>query len=157
MKTYRDLLLERHASAQSDLDAIRKIALGNLPNSQGSSQPIDAGQPIAWVWSLLDLLLPGRRFIIGLATAWGIVLGLNAIVFQLSDTGPSTANRSRIPDPALWQLAKTERREMLSSLAADSPLPDPGSPDPTSPKPRLAPTSKPPGPRSALRTSTSSC
>lgn len=138
MKTPRDLLLERHQSAEAKLETIRAEDLARHARAS-ASQPSRQLKPSLSLASAArqfwqEALWPWRRVWLGLAFVWLVLLGLNLA----TDEGPKMASRKTLPpDPELLAALREQRRLMLE-------LSEPTAPSPAS-VPRI------PGPRSEQR------
>lgn len=127
MKTLRELLLERHRDAESDLDAIRRDVVVNClgtPSPAAPAPETGAGWSLARVIELIwgELVWPCRRAWIGLAAAWLMILVLNHAAAE----GPPLARvKSEAPSAAMITLLR-EQRELakeLTSLSAEPEAP----------------------------------
>jgi len=75
MKSPRDILLEKHRSAEPKLDALRKEVLGGLNNKETKKQSWLAHLPEN-IWR--ELISPCRKVWAGLAVVWLAILVANA-------------------------------------------------------------------------------
>ncbi|MHB8523589.1 MAG: hypothetical protein ACYDH9_22925 [Limisphaerales bacterium] len=129
MKTLRELLLERHRDAESDLDAIRRDVVMNClgtPSPAASAPETGAGWSPARVIEVLwgELVWPCRRAWIGLAAAWLMILFLN---HPAADGPPVARVKPEAPSAAMITLLR-EQRELareLTSLSAEPEAPAP--------------------------------
>jgi hypothetical protein len=140
MKTPREILFERHQSAQPKLDALRRKALSGCAEAIVSSEMsgrlgtlFSLSRVPMKLWQ--ELIWPCRRIWGGLATIWFVLLMLNLNM----DERPAVAMRTSTLTPEVL-LALREQRELLAQLLDSSPPPA------ASPAPPAAH-----GPRSELR------
>ena len=120
MKTPRQVLLERHRSAQSKLDQVRQNALAHLalPTAEMRRQ-----KSPGFLASMRALLRPLRWHLAGLSAAWLFILLLH--VSSVSITAPVMA-RQKPPSPRQILLALREnRRQLLELIEAPSAAPPP--------------------------------
>jgi hypothetical protein len=138
MKTPREILLNRHRSAEPKLDAVREAALANsFPGTeQNAIQPAEIRAPFAIrvaqvLWR--ELFLPCRGIWAGLAAVWMLILVLNM------PAGEKHGRLARVTSPPDKQVLAVlrEQREMLAQFV-----------EPMIPSPAIRP--KTPGPRGEL-------
>jgi len=139
MKTPREILFERHQSAEPRLDAIRRQVLaehlktdaadGNRQRQPSFSLPF----VLAKLWQ--ELVWPCRRFWIGVAAVWVVILALALIT--TAEAPKVAAYKPPAPNPEVL-MALREQRNLLDQLL------EPVAPPPVSSSP-------PPGPRSERR------
>jgi len=131
MKTPRDILFNRHKSADAKLDQIRHEVVSKLVSPivpQKSSLPLRA---LLKLWH--ELIWPCRRTWATLAAAWLLMLGVNV---SLSDPGQiALAN----PSPSRGMMMAWQQQErLLAELSephktrAVTPPPKPAVPQPRS-------------------------
>ncbi len=138
MKTPRELLLERHQSAEAKLKTIRADDLARharaSANQLGHQLPSSLSLASAARQFWQESIWPWRRVWLGLASVWLVLLALNLA----SDEGPKMArHKTPPPDPELMAALREQRRLMLELL------------EPSAPPPASLP--KIPGPRSEQR------
>jgi hypothetical protein len=140
MKTPREILFERHQSAQPNLDVLRRKALAECPET--TAPPEMSGRPRPWfslsrvpikLWQ--ELIWPCRRIWGGLAAVWFVLLMLNLSM----DERPAVAIKTSTLTPEVL-MALREQRELLAQLLDSAP---PAAASPTPPAAH--------GPRSELR------
>lgn len=103
MKTPRDLYLSQYRSATAEVESIRRHALlSTLP----------AGRLLWWRTVFLELYVPARPWLAGLAVAWLLILCMT-----LGGKRPSGAGATKAPD--LAQIAEQDRLIQLA-LAAET-------------------------------------
>jgi hypothetical protein len=135
MKTPREVILERHQSAEAKLKAIRVEDLAACARSaveaSGERQATLSLSAIAGrLWQ--EMFSPWRRVWAGVAVTWVVILGLGLATGDMpraASTGPRSAN------PEV--LAVLQQQEQLLSQLLGREAPQRGSP------------SRTPGPRSA--------
>jgi hypothetical protein len=120
MKTPREILLERHRSANAKLDGIRTKALDAVP-SLASHAVSGAQAKRPWpvrvaflVWR--ELIWPSRRAWAGMAAAWLLLLGINR---ALTDRQETTGRAQSASASAGLQAIEEQRRvleELIPSL-----------------------------------------
>jgi hypothetical protein len=130
MKTPREVLLERHRSAEAGLDAVRRNALATTVDVSRHDRPaITPLFVISKLWQ--ELIWPCRRIWLGLATLW-----LGVIAFDLMTTGDSQAAGSQTTssNPMVIMAWKEQRRLMAQLLEPVTPEPvlNPPAPRPRS-------------------------
>jgi hypothetical protein len=141
MKTPREILFERHQSAQPKLDALRRKALAEC--AEATAAPEMNGRLGPWfnlsrvpmkLWQ--ELIWPCRRIWGGLAATWCVLLLINLNM----DEAPAVTNKRTSTLTLEVLMALREQRELLAKLL-DSTPPSAASPAPPAAR----------GPRSALR------
>lgn len=127
MKTPRELLLDRHASVEPQLDALRRRALDAVPHpaarTHGSADRIGL---------LRTALAPWSRHAFGLLAAWTVIVVLQ---FQSERPGtgePTAPHTLRNPHSLLAQM-EAHRRQIRELLSPEGELPSPT----TAPTPSL--------------------
>jgi len=138
MKTPREILLNRHRSAGSKLDAVRETALAAaFPGAERDAKPpVEIRAPFAIrvaqvLWR--KLFLPCRGIWAGLAAIWLVILVLN---MPTGEKHPQLAIISSPPDKQVLAVLR-EQKEMLAQFI-----------EPMVPSPAIRP--KIPGPRGEL-------
>ena len=108
MKTPREILLQRHESAQPKLDAVRREALASITHDRPTVTPASS---VLKLWE--ELVLPCRGIWAGLAAVW---LGL--LVFHLSGSSPARPSMLAKSRPVNSQmfLALREQQQILNEL-----------------------------------------
>ena len=111
MKTPRELLFERHRSAEPKLDAVREFVVAAVGEPEcATAQPA----AIAHRVSLREMILSFRWHLAGLGTAWLVVLLLN---IDRSPSSVADLPREKIPPPQeLLASLRTYRQELLKLL-----------------------------------------
>jgi len=136
MKTPRELILERHQSAEAKLKTIRAEDLAAYARSaaQVSRQrppAFDLFTAAVRFWQ--EALWPWRRAWIGMAAIWVFIL---AFSLATGETPRTASTRPPRPDPEVLAVLQ-EQKQLLTQLL------DPGAPP-------LASRIRTPGPRSAV-------
>ena len=135
MKTPRELILERHQSAEAKLKAIRADALAACARSatdpvRQPSPAFDLVTAVARFWR--DTFWPWRRAWVGMAAIWAFILAFSLFTGE----GPRNAStRLARPDPQVLVVLQ-EQKQLLTQLLG------PGAPP-------LVSHLRTPGPRSA--------
>ena len=123
MKTPRQVLCDQHRSAEPQLDAIRRQALGSLAEplpAPARATPAGPGSS-----SLRPFLLPLRWHLSGLAAAWIVVAFLS---LQASPPPVSAAARHGLPTPRQIVMALLEnRRQVVEQIDLPATEPAPAS------------------------------
>jgi hypothetical protein len=101
MKTLKELLLERHRSAEPKLDVARGEFLAWLGGLRSPVRPERRG--FEWVWR--ECLLPVRWHLAGMGAVWLVILLLNA------DTSPGQAAHVATANPPPPQQLLTALRQ----------------------------------------------
>lgn len=132
MKSPREIILDRHRSADAKLDGVRRNALETaFPRAVEHSSSAAGTLPLrvaAVLWR--QLILPCRGFWAGLAAVWAIIIVLNLTGGQKS---VQMARYSSPPDNAALAVLR-EQRELLSQLL-EPPAPTPADrPKTTAPR-----------------------
>ncbi len=127
MKTPREVLFERHQSAQPKLDAVRQETLTALGESSAEVRPRESvSEPCAPKWipalhpperpGLRELLLSFRWHLVGMSAVWLLVVLLNL------DQSPTLAQnivKENIPSPQrLLASLRENRRQLLELIEA---------------------------------------
>ena len=130
MKTPRELLLERHRSEGSRLDAIRRdVLVAVQPASAG--EPHRQAQPRRAASSLLALLLPFRWHLAGMSAAWLITAFLN--MDSATEVGIA---RTDGPSPQQILASLRENRRQITELTGPPVQAGEAIPAPRIPAPR---------------------
>ena len=117
MKTPRELLLERHRSEGSRLDAIRRdVLVAVQPASAG--EPHRQAQPRRAGSSLLALLLPFRWHLAGMSAAWILIALFN---IDSSSAARQSLAQQEAPSPTTLRAALRENRRQIAELIESSP------------------------------------
>jgi hypothetical protein len=116
MKTPREILSERHQSADPKLEALRKDFVAELsaPASKVARSGRANFQPafiVAKLWQ--ELILPYRRAWTGLAAIWLVILGVN---FVASVNTPQVTLAKVTPPTTEVLTALREQNQMLAQL-----------------------------------------
>ena len=118
MKTPREILLERHQTAETKLDAVRQKALADLAQSPARERSLP-GVPASW----RDFVLSLRWHLAGVSAIWLAVVLLNI------DHSPSpAASIAKDKIPSLQQLLTSLRenhRQLLEMM--EPPVNEPAS------------------------------
>ena len=135
MKTPRELILERHQSAEAKLKAIRAEDLAACTRSaaQASRQrppAFDFSTAVVRFWQ--ETFWPWRRAWIGMAAIWIFILGVDLATGEVPRTASTKPPR---PDPQVLAVLQ-EQKQLLTELLG------PGAPP-------LVSHLRTPGPRSA--------
>jgi hypothetical protein len=137
MKTPREILLNRHQSANARLDALRaRVLSAALPPTAQPAQPSAHVETSLLIRAALklwqELFRPCRRAWAGLAVSWLVLWGIN---LGLSDAPKTARNAHPVSAPAMFQ-ALEEQRQILAELipSADSQPAEP--PRRNNPRPR---------------------
>lgn len=136
MKTFREILLERHRSAEPQLNAIREEVLQEQLQA-GRPQNRTAASHIARPWDnfvrrmWLELIWSCRQFWLGLSAVWVVILTLQFLAAEpqasaKSDTAPLS--------PSVLAILREQRR-LAAELTEPSGLPGVDKPADT-PRPR---------------------
>ena len=114
MKTPRDILLQRHRTANAKLDQIRRNVVAGLTPLPAR----DSGLPVAFALKLwCELIWPCRRTWAGLAAVW-----LALLVFNLTqgERSQMVVAKSTTP-PEEMRLALQEQRRVLEEIIGSTP------------------------------------
>jgi hypothetical protein len=111
MKTPREVLLDRHRKAETELDRMWRATLRR--GLQNTADGIERVPPFAIAWKLWrELVWPCRRIWAGLTCAWVVILVLN---IASSEPAPQVANKSE-PRSREEMQALIEQRHMLAQM-----------------------------------------
>ncbi len=137
MKTLRELLLERHQSAQPKLDAIRAKLLAAAQEESARCPDTSAGRPghpLARFALLLwqELIFPCRRVWAGVTAAWVFIVALNFFTSEPAQVAQVRPAYSAAEVVAHYQAQQRLWDELLNSSAPSSPEPSPAIPPPRS-------------------------
>lgn len=89
MKTPRDILLEKHRDAETQLDEIRAGVVQQLGVREGSSFAQGVAHAI-WIY----LIRPFRLYWAGLAALWVLIAAMNLATGPADNSGSKTAHRA---------------------------------------------------------------
>lgn len=114
MKTPREILLQRHQSAQPKLDAIRKQVVATLSSPSKASrsfhQPFSLARLPLKLWQ--ELVWSCRRVWIGFAAVWLVIVAVNVA----NNSGePNRVMARATPPPSPQMLAALEEQRLLLS------------------------------------------
>ena len=135
-KTPREILFERHRTAEGRLDAIRERVLiqeltaagtGTAHGSRDLAQLL-AGLPVR-IWK--ELFWPCRRIWAGLAAAWLVIIVIN---FQSLEEPASAQGGNGSAASVFWTFL-VEQNRLLAELGDVTPAP-PLPQSPAAPRPR---------------------
>jgi hypothetical protein len=112
MKTPREILLQKHRTAESQLDAAREAALETLcPQQAAPSRP-------GFAAFLGELFVLPRPALAGLGAAWLVIIALNFATGDSTERQPVVmANRA----PASRQAIAEQRRFYIELVRAQMP------------------------------------
>jgi hypothetical protein len=118
MKTPREILLNRHQAAQTELDRIRQTVVAEMPqpapNAEKRSSPRELPLLLAAALKLWrELILPCRRTWAGLAAVWLVIVGFH---IGGADSSGAAARTPVVPGQEL-RIALAQRRAWLAELA----------------------------------------
>jgi len=138
MKTPRELILERHQSAEPKLEAIRGEDLAACVRAT-ATQPGRPPEPFSRLTFVVmklwqESIRPWRRIWAGMAAIWLVLLALN---LATRETPKMAGRKTPPPDPELLAALREQERLMRQWF-------EPAKPPPASP-PKI------PGPRSERR------
>jgi hypothetical protein len=138
MKTPRELILQRHQSAETKLNAIRGDDLAACARSM-ATPPSHQPEPLFNLRFLAmkfwqESIRPWRRIWAGMAAIWLVLLALNLATHE---TPKLARHKTAPPDPELLAALREQQRLMRQWF-------EPAEPPPASP-PKI------PGPRSERR------
>jgi len=108
MKTPRDILFEKHRSAQPKLDAIRRAAV------TGTNEPVRSRI------TLHDFLRSLRWHLVGMSAIWLLVLILHADTGQAPQMVAAIPS-TRIPSPQVMLASVREHRRVLAEMTDSHP------------------------------------
>ena len=121
MKTPREILLQRHQTANAKLDQIRRVAVAGLterPAAREQSLPIAIALKL---WR--ELIVPARVTWAGIAALWLVIGVINLTQADQTTTSASVSSASPQELRAAWE----RHRELLLELAllptADAAIP----------------------------------
>ena len=126
MKTPRQLLLERHRSAEADLDKIRQAVVSqNLRKAEMAPESVSF---LERLW--LELFVPARGIWAGIAVTWLIILVLHGVTIE---QGESVAKEAA-PTKTQVEFALREKQRILAEINEDFTVAD--KPKAIAPRPR---------------------
>ena len=155
MKTPREIILERHQSAEAKLKAIRAEELAACARSAAAEtrfEPqatLSLGAIAGQIWQ--EMFWPWRRVWAGVVAAWVIILGLG---IAAGDTPRRASARPPRPNPEV--LAVLHQQEQLLSQLLGTERP-PRIAHPRAPGPRSGAEPLPGNPREASRQEIALC
>jgi len=128
MKTPRQILLDRHRSAEPKLDAVRQRALASLAPDAAAGAGEQAPPSLIVSWRVLLFSL--RWHLAGMAAVWLAAALLN---MDPSSPTPSASAQQTTPSPRQLLAALRENRRQLLELiepadVESSPAPPPSHP-----------------------------
>src|SRR6266545_4234255 len=137
MKTPREILLNRHQSANAKLDKLRSEVLSTAwsraPRAMHENVDPEKPMPVRAALAMWrELIWPCRRAWAGMAALWLVIGGIN---WQLSDTPKMTASARSASAPALFETLEEQRRllaELISPASSQSAEPPRRNPKPRS-------------------------
>jgi len=112
MKTPRELLLERHRSAEPKLDAIRQKALANRDQASAQEALPEHNWSMVAV-SIRQVLRQFRWHLAGLSAGWLLIALLN---IDPSPASATTIAKENIPSPRQLLASLRENRRQLLEL-----------------------------------------
>src|SRR4030095_5360025 len=112
MRNPREILFERHRSAESRLDGVRQIVLASLATPSGRESPRNQ-VPCSARSSLRELLLSFRWHLAGLSAACLVVLLLN---MEPSPTEERSLAKHNASSPRQLLTALLENRRQIAEL-----------------------------------------
>lgn len=112
MKTPREIVLNRHQSAETRLDQIRRDVVADLRHEKAASceSPFLVAAGLKF-WR--ELILPARRTWAGIAAVW-VVIG---VINLTQGDRPPTIARSSTATPEGLRMAREQRQELMRELA----------------------------------------
>ena len=133
MKTPREILLERHKSAEPRLDTVRRAVMGSLNNKETRKQRMDL---VAWLLGCSEtfwreLIWPSRRIWAGIVAAWVVIVVVN---FHDSRNTGLAGHTFTPPSPAVL-MAWREQELWLADFAAPRETRDADRPKKAAPTP----------------------
>ena len=142
MKTPREILSQRHASAELKLDAIRKAVVAEhviapqFEEERRNRMTFSFSTVTAKLW--VELILPCRRFWLATAAVWLVIVALN---LPAGDAPQMAANKTSPPGPETLMALIAQRQLMTQLLDSSVPPPAarPGKPAPRSEQRKATP------------------
>jgi hypothetical protein len=121
VKTPRELILERHQSAEAKLKAIRAEDLASCTRSatEGSLQrppAFDLAAAAVKFWQ--EALWPWRRAWIGMAAIWLVILAFSLVTGKAPRTASTKPPR---PDPQVLAVLQEQKRLLTQLLGPGAP------------------------------------
>lgn len=132
MKTPREILLQRHQTADARLDQVRREVVAQLQPPARFRREALPLHVVLKIW--LELIWPARRIWAGLAMAWVFLLIANA---NLAGGQPVTVN-AKNSAPADLQQKYQEEKQLLAELSGAREPRIVAPPMPLAPRPRSA-------------------
>jgi hypothetical protein len=138
MKTPRDILLRRHASANEKLDAVRRDAVQAAADMTRRQPSVRGFNVAAAIWPVFaapcrELLWRPRRVWAGFAAVW---LALVAVNLATSDHSPAAARANGKLPPAGFFFGWEQQEKLMADVMLQAPPPQADRPRPTPPRPR---------------------
>jgi hypothetical protein len=131
-KTPREILFERHRTAEDRLGAIRERVLARELTAAAAPGDRDVARILAClpvrIWK--ELFWSCRRVWAGLAAAWLLIIAIN---FQSLEEPASAQRGSNGAAPVFWTFL-LEQKQLLAELGDVAPVEPP--PQPAPPRPR---------------------
>ena len=136
MKTPREILFERHRSAEPKLDAVRQQAVAEVHDRRSLGAKTSAVTDRRYNGGISfwrELILPRPQAWAGLAAVWVLILAL-----KLSTHDPShvVTSKSSVPPEVIAELR--QQKHLFAELAGIPQLPDVQPSKPFPPRPRSA-------------------
>jgi hypothetical protein len=119
MKTPREIIFERHQSAEPKLDKVRRVALSSATGPVQQQARERRVKPRCFGDSLRELLLSFRWHLAGLTAAWIGIVVLN------SDRSVSTVAAGASPQPPQHLVASLRENRRQLAEAMEIPLAEP--------------------------------
>jgi hypothetical protein len=127
MKTPREILLERHSTAEPKLNKLRQETINAEFHRRGAVATISDLPGLFW----RELIWPCRRIWTGLATAWVLILAAH-----LSMRGGSSSEAVRFPTVEMMTMSPDQQQLLAELLNDRSPPIAARTPKVYSPQPR---------------------
>lgn len=123
MKTPRELILERHQSAEAKLKSIRAEDLAayarlTAETKGGHPSPLSLAVIAQHFWQ--ETLWPWRRVWAGVAASWLVILGLG---LATGDTPGTAAIKPARPDPEVLAVLRQQEQLLTQLLGTEAPQP----------------------------------
>jgi len=131
MKTPRQVLFEKHRSAQPALDQVRRKALAALRDSPPGRQRLLPVRIACQLWD--NLIVPSRRTWSAIAAAWIFIVGF-ALAQAIETPGEPVSQMACSPEIVL--ALRQQQREFKELVRTEAPPPDSAEPQLKKPQPR---------------------